>query len=104
MRVTGWTLVGVGVVAAGAAAVLAWQAHNIQEDLNAAKSWSSAEDLREEEGRRDATRARWLGLAAAVAGGGGATFLIVSRPTAGKGAPDAAASHATALFGWSGTF
>ena len=40
MRITGWTLVGVGVVAAGASAVLAWQAHNIQEELNTDTTWT----------------------------------------------------------------
>jgi len=112
MRVTGWTLVGVGVVAAGAAAVFAWQAHNIQEELNAAINapdpvlLPSNQRSLDEEGRRDATLARWFGAAAALAGGGGATLLIVSRPTAATGdAPGSTASHATtALLGWSGTF
>jgi tetratricopeptide (TPR) repeat protein len=102
MRITGWTLVGVGVVAAGASAVLAWQAHNIQEEINSG-TWSQS---RENEGRRDASRARWLGAAAALAGGGGAALLIVSRPppALGSAAGSAAPHAATALLGWSGTF
>ena len=108
MRITGWTMVGVGVLAAGASAVYAWQAHSIQEDLNAAvnqqPSSTPIKDQRtlEEEGRQDATLARWFGAAAALAGGSGGALLIVSRPTA---APGTGASHAAAaLFGWSGTF
>lgn len=99
MRITGWTLVGVGVVAAGAAAALAWRAHNIQEELNTGHTWSKP---REDEGSQAATLARWFGAAAAVAGGGGAALLIVTRPTAATG--DAPGSTATALVGWSGTF
>ena len=99
MRITGWTLVGVGVVAAGAAAALAWQAHSIQEELNMGDTWNPS---RENEGRQAATLARWFGAAAAVAGGGGAALLIVTRPTAPTG--DAPGSGVTALLGWSGTF
>ena len=99
MRITGWTLVGAGVLAAGTAAVLAWQAHSIQEELNTGDTWTQS---REDEGRQAATLARWFGAAAAVAGGGGATLLIVSRPTAAPG--DAPRTAATALVGWSGTF
>ena len=99
MRITGWTLVGVGVVAAGAAAALAWRAHNIQEELDVTKKWTQS---REDEGKQAATLARWFGAAAAVAGGGGAALLIVTRPTPAPG--DAQGSGATALVGWSGTF
>jgi hypothetical protein len=103
MRITGWTLVGVGVLAAGTAGVLAWQAHNIQEELNTGPIWSQP---REDEGRQAATLARWFGAAAAVAGGGGAALLIVTRPAAATGdAAGSQASHAaTTLVGWSGTF
>ena len=114
MRISGWTLVGVGVVAAGASAVLAWQAHNIQEELNSEinepsvspMEWSGGRQSRVDEGSRDAALARWFGVAAAVAGGGGAALLIVSRPPPATGsAAGGAASHAaTALIGWSGTF
>jgi len=99
MRITGWALVGAGVVAAGAAAVLAWQAHNIQEELSATTTWTQS---REDEGKQAATLARWLGAAAAVTGGGGAALLIVTRPTAASG--DTPGSAAAALVGWSGTF
>jgi hypothetical protein len=99
MRVTGWALVGVGVVAAGAAAVLAWQAHSIQEELKTGTTWTQS---REDEGRQAATLARWFGAAAAVAGGGGAALLIITRPAAATG--DAPGGAATALVGWSGTF
>jgi len=100
MRVAGWTMVGVGVLAASASAVFAWQAHSIQEDLSKSDRY---EPTREEEGRHDATLARWFAAAAALAGGGGAALLIVSRPAPAPG--DGAASHATtALVGWSGTF
>ena len=99
MRITGWTLVGVGVVAAGAAAALAWRAHNIQEELSTGTTWSQP---REDEGSQAATLARWFGAAAALAGGGGAALLIVTRPTAATG--DAPGSAATTLVGWSGTF
>ena len=36
MRVAGWTLVGAGVIAAGVSAVLAWQAHQNQNQINQA--------------------------------------------------------------------
>jgi tetratricopeptide (TPR) repeat protein len=113
MRITGWTLVGVGVLAAGAAAVFAWQAHQAQEELNTTLaapsptvSLSPEQRSLDEEGRRDATLARWFGAAAALAGGGGAALLVISRPPAATGnVPGSAASHAaTALVGWSGTF
>ena len=108
MRVGGWVLLGVGVLAASAAAAYAWQAHNIQEELNAdlaspAPTWGSEQRARDEEGRRDATRARWFGSAAALAGAGGTALLIVARPPGGD-APGSAASHAAAFAEWSGTF
>jgi tetratricopeptide (TPR) repeat protein len=100
MRVTGWALVGVGVLAAGTAAVLAWHGHSIQEELNTTGSrWTQA---REDEGRQASTLARWFGAAAAVAGGGGAALLMVTRPTAATG--DAPGTASAALVGWSGTF
>jgi tetratricopeptide (TPR) repeat protein len=111
MRVAGWTAVGVGVLAAGASAVFAWQAHSIQEDLNneiqaGGSPWTPDKQSREAEGQGDATRARWFGAAAAVAAGGGATLLIISRPApATQGATASATSASTtALIGWSGTF
>lgn len=102
-RIAGWGLVGVGVVAAGAAAVLSWQAHGIQEDLNNSDTWRHDSQSREDEGRRDATWARWCAAAAAVAGGGGAALLVISRPTAASGSA-AAPRPSSALIGWSGTF
>jgi hypothetical protein len=101
MRVTGLALVGVGVLSAATSAVLAWQAHSIQEDLATSTVYQKS---RENEGRRDATLARWFGAGAAVAAAGGAALLILYRPATAPD-PGGAASHAAAgLLGWSGTF
>jgi len=101
MRFTGWALIGASALAATAATVYAWQAHNIQEEINTGTRWTQS---REDEGRRDATRARWFGAAAALAGGGGAVLLIISRPTAATEPGSTAPHAAAALVGWSGTF
>jgi tetratricopeptide (TPR) repeat protein len=106
LRLGGWAAVGVGVVAATAAAILAWEAHSIQDDVNSdiAKGlgWPSVQP-RYDEGQNDASRARWCAGIAAVAGAGGATMLILSRPPAGSGATATAEPRAT-FIGWSGTF
>ena len=94
MRATGWALIGVGVLAASAAAVFAWRAHDAQEALNSATTWTLDQQSLEDDGRQDAALARWCGVAAAVAGGGGAALLVVSRPTATP--PGGASSHAGA--------
>ena len=102
MRIAGWVLVGAGVLAASAAAAYAWEAHHIQEELNAAKEFPLS---RYDEGERDATRARWCGAAAALAGAGGATLLIVARPRpVTADAPGNAGPQAAALLEWTGTF
>ena len=103
MRVTGWALVGVGVLAAGTAAVLAWQAHDIQEELN------TGDDL--DPGPRG--RGQTSGLPGAVVRGGRRAGRRRGRRAADRhpsdggdgGRPGGQASHAaTALVGWSGTF
>ncbi|MES1206937.1 MAG: hypothetical protein ABUS79_13455 [Pseudomonadota bacterium] len=107
MRVGGWALVGAGVVAAGVAAALAWQAHDDQNQLNQAITLQTPwQRSVADQGQRDATWARWLGAAAAVAGGGGVALLIVSRPPPPAGGlAGAPPSRGTAaLVGWSGTF
>jgi len=102
MRIAGWALVGVGVLAASAAAAYAWEAHDIQEELNAKAQFPLS---RYQEGERDATRARWFGAAAALAGAGGATLLIVARPPgASADAPGNTGPRAAALVEWTGTF
>lgn len=110
MRVTGWALLGVGVVAAGAAVALAWEAHNIQNEVNGGlqpqkdgvlPTWTSALASRANDGQNDANRAWWCAGAAALAGGGSAALLILSRPAAGT---DAQGPPRAALVGWSGTF
>ena len=78
MRATGWALIGVGVLAASAAAVFAWRAHDAQEALNSATTWTLDQQSLEDDGRQDAALARWCGVAAALAGGGGAALLVVS--------------------------
>lgn len=105
MRAAGWAAIGVGVVAAGVAAAYAWEAHQIQGELNTALShgsptWTDLQS-RSQEGSRDASRAWWCAGAAALAGGGGAALLILSRPPAAAGATS---EPHVALLGWSGTF
>ncbi len=111
MRVASWALVGAAIVAGAVAAALAWQAHDDQNQLNQAidqnTPWDrSSWDPVAQRGHRNATWARWLGAAAAVAGGSGVALLIVSRPTAATapiaGAP--APQSTMALIGWSGAF
>ncbi|HVY37167.1 MAG TPA: hypothetical protein VHM31_04510 [Polyangia bacterium] len=109
MRIAGWTLVGAGVVAAGAAAAFAWEAHQHQNELNEKIDghvpWTGGPQSLADAGERDASWARWLGAAAAVAGGGGVALLIVSRPPAAAGGVGGSPPPAaTALLGWSGTF
>jgi tetratricopeptide (TPR) repeat protein len=110
-RIAGWALIGAGVVAAGAAAALGWQAHHLQGELNADLArdprWTSGLQSLDDDGRRDAAAAWWCGAAAALTAGGGATLLMLSRPS--PEAERAAASRppplrAIALFGWSGVF
>lgn len=104
LRVAGWASVAVGVVAAGAAAVLAWEAQNIQDELNGELSkggtWTMEQQLRYpsryQEGSRDAHGAWWCAGVAALAGAGGAALIIISRPPS-------AGSQAT-LVGWAGSF
>lgn len=111
LRAAGWAAIGVGVVAAGAAAAYAWEAHHIegeqQSQINTAihdgMPWDGQSQF--QEGSRDATRARWFAGAAALAGAGGATLLILSRPSAATGAVGGTpAGLNVALIGWSGTF
>src|SRR5450631_2923676 len=105
LRVAGWASIGVGVIAAGVAAVYAWEAHHIQGelqgDVNSTLSqkttWTQAQQSRYQsqylEGSQDASRAWWCAGAAALAGGGGATLLILSRPPAPTGAAAGTASE-----------
>ena len=113
LRVAGWAAIGVGVVAAGAAAAYAWEAHHIQGELQAElnadlspqnpMSWNYQSQYLE--GTRDASRAWWCVGAAALAGGGGGALLILSRPPAAAGAVAGTPSEPHgALIGWSGTF
>jgi len=110
MRVTGWALLGASVVATGAAVALAWEAHNIQNELNGdlqhptgglPLTWTSALQSRANDGQLAATGAWLCAGFAALAGGGSAALFILSRPAAGNDAPGPAR---TALLGWSGTF
>ncbi len=111
MRAGGWALIGVGVLAAGAAAVLAWEAHDNQTQLNQYLSshpdlfrWTGQPKSLYEDGRNDATAAQWCGAVAALAGAGGAALLIISRPPASTDGPVAASGPRTTLVGWSGRF
>jgi tetratricopeptide (TPR) repeat protein len=103
MRTGGWALIGVGVVAAGAAAVFAWKAHNIQDQIDAELSqsnvWSPEQNSRYGAMNNDALVSYLCAGVAALAAGGGATLLIVSRPPAAAGGE----THA-ALIGWSSRF
>ncbi|HXU64636.1 MAG TPA: hypothetical protein VN962_23210 [Polyangia bacterium] len=110
MRVTGWALLGASVVATGAAVALAWQAHNIQNELNGDLqrntgpgflTWTSDLESRAQDGQLAATGAWLCAGFAALAGGGSAALFILSRPAAGNDPPGPAR---TALLGWSGTF
>src|SRR5450631_2831937 len=111
LRVAGWASIGVGVIAAGVAAVYAWEAHHIegeqQGQVNTAIQqgmlWNGQSQYLE--GSRDASRAWWCAGAAALTGGGGAALLILSRPPAAGGAMAGTPSEPhMALIGWSGTF
>ncbi|MEP6655443.1 MAG: hypothetical protein ABJA82_18910 [Myxococcales bacterium] len=111
-RVSGWALLGVSVVSAGAAAVLAWKAAQLQSEasqdletlLNSKPPlWSRDSQSRIDEGVRDAHLARWCAAAAALSASGGATLLIMFRSPSSPG--EAARPHdAAALAGWSGVF
>ncbi len=111
LRVGGWSLLGASVVAAGAAAVLAWEAHDIQNEVNAdlqrARTvWSGDLAARAGEGQNDATRAWWCAGVAALAGAGSGALFLLSRPPAAAGDSPVTASARTpgALVGWSGSF
>ncbi|HXJ23403.1 MAG TPA: hypothetical protein VMT03_24530 [Polyangia bacterium] len=102
MRTGGWALIGVGVVAAGTAAVFAWKARDIQNQINAelgqSATWTAPEQSQSAQLSSYASRTYWSAGLAALAGGGGATLLILSRP------PAAAGESHVALLGWSGNF
>jgi hypothetical protein len=101
-------LVGAGVLAAGAAAVLGWEAHDNQTELNGdiqrGALWTDHQQSLLENGPRYATAARWCAAVAAAAGVGGAALLIISRPPVASGGDAANASRHATLIGWSGTF
>jgi tetratricopeptide (TPR) repeat protein len=103
MRASGWALVGVGVVAAGVAAAYAWKAHDIQDQLNSQIAqgdvWGTTQASQDAQRSHDAAWTYWSASVAALAGAGGATLLIVSRPPAASSAE----TH-TALLGWTGAF
>ncbi len=110
MRAAGWTLLGVGLVAAGAAAVLAWQARSIQNELNADLQqttfvWGPAQAARARDGQNDANRAWWCAGLAAVAGAGSGALFLLSRPAARADGPVTASIQTRGgLVGWSGSF
>lgn len=108
MRVGGWALVGVGVVAAGAAVAFAWKAHSLQNQLtNEVQSQSaywSALQPQITEGENDASRAWWCAGLAALAAGGGTTLLILSRGPSEGAIPSATAQPQARVLGFSGTF
>jgi len=110
MRAAGWTLVGAGVLAAGAAAVLAWEAHDKQAELTqdlrkmVHPEWTEHEKSLYDDGPRYATAARWCGAIAAAAGAGGAALLIIARPPATGGSAAANTAFPATLIGWSGNF
>jgi hypothetical protein len=95
----GWTLVGTGVVAAGAAAYLAWRAASIDDELSGKRRvvWDEALMQRHDQGERDALWARISAAGAVLLGGGGVAVLVLSRPGPEPGSP-------VALLGWSGGF
>lgn len=110
LRATGWALLGLGVASTAAAVALAWEAHNIQNELNGdlqtkpgmvPPTWTSDFASRASDGQNAATGAWLCAGFAALAGGGSAALFILSRPAAERDGPG---QSRAALLGWSGTF
>ncbi len=106
MRAGAWAAMGLGVLAAGAAGALAWEAHRVQQDL---QSHPQSFDWREVQskvslGQNYATGAQLCAGVAALATGGSVTLFILSRGPAGPDSGAAAAQPRVGLVGFSGTF
>jgi len=103
-RMAGWALAGVGAMAAGTAAFLAWRAaaNSAQVEKEVQTKNKSYDDPTVKsligDGERDARWARYLGLGAALAGGAGITVLIVTRHA------EPGQRQTAAVIGWSTDF